>query len=285
MNPTDTLLNVRDVRRRFDRASAGFDDADFVHALTRDSLLARLEPVTVDASHVLDLGAATGSAGKALAKRFPKARITHVDLSAGMLKAARAKQGWFRKAGLVQADARALPFADHSVDVVFANLLLPWIDDPGALFRELARVLRQDGLLAFSTLGPDTLGHLRAAWGAVDDALHLHHFIDMHDVGDELIRAGFSDPVLDVDRMEVSYRDSDTLFRDLTAVGARNSLKDRRRSLTGRGRFDAFRRVLETELPMTLALELVYGHSWGRGQRIASGEFRVGAERIPVRRA
>ena len=119
--------------------------------------------------------------------------------------------------GLLQA------FADASVDVVFANMLLPWIDDPAAAFAEIARVLRQDGLLAFATLGPDSLLELRDAWRTADAGAHVKQFADMHDIGDALVRAGLRDPVLDVDRLSVTYRNSAALFRDITAFTTRST--------------------------------------------------------------
>ena len=202
-NDNWTLRSV-DVRRRFDRAAATFDSADFVHRVTRDGLLSRIEPMSVDARVVVDLGSATGSAIGSLKKRFRAARIIAVDLSAAMLQKALGRRSWFSRFAAVQADARSLPFADDSVDVVFSNLLLPWIDEPAAAFGEVARVLREDGLFAFSTLGPDSLLALRLAWQASDDGVHVNRFLDMHDIGDALVRSGLRDPVLDVDRLSVT---------------------------------------------------------------------------------
>jgi malonyl-CoA O-methyltransferase len=279
-------LRIADVRRRFDRAAPSFDDADFIHAVTRDGLFTRLAPIVIDAHVVVDLGCATGSATRALAGHFRGARIMAVDLSLPMLERCRAKRGWFSKTSTLQADATALPFADHSVDVVFANLLLPWANEPGAVAGEVSRVLREDGLFVFATLGPDSLLEIRNAWAAVDDRSHVNHFLDMHDVGDLMLRAGLRDPVLDVDRLSVSYDDADALFRDLTAVGARNSLQNRNPSLLGKRRFQAMREGLENATAgsgISLDLELVYGHCWGGRPASAGGGVRIDAAAIPVR--
>jgi malonyl-CoA O-methyltransferase len=279
-------LRIADVRRRFDRAARSFDDADFIHAVTRDGLFARLTPVVIDAKVVVDLGCATGSATRALAERFRGAKIMAVDLSLPMLERCRAKRGWFSKTSTLQADASALPFADQSVDVVFANLLLPWANDPGEVAREVSRVLRENGLFVFATLGPDSLLEIRNAWAAVDDRSHVNHFLDMHDVGDLMLRAGLRDPVLDVDRLSVSYDDADALFRDLTAVGARNSLQNRNPSLLGKRRFEAMRDRLENAAEgggISLDLELVYGHCWGGRPPPEKGDVRIDAAAIPVR--
>jgi len=286
MNPApDTAtLRLADVRRRFDRAAADFDTADFVHRVTRDGLFARIRPMAVTAATVLDLGSATGAALRPLRQRFRGARIVAVDLSARMLERLRGRGTVFTRPAAVQADACALPFADASVDVVFSNLLLPWIDTPSRLFAEIARVLRQDGLFAFATLGPDSLLALRQAWQCVDDAAHVNAFTDMHDVGDALVRAGLRDPVLDVDRLALQYAGRDALFRDLTAAGARNCLALRGRGLTGRRRFAAMCDALFTAGTLTTELELVYGHCWGGAPRAPGTEVAVDARRIPLRR-
>ena len=282
----DHSLNIADVHRHFDRAARGFDNADFIHSVTRDGLFTRLQPVVIDAQVVVDLGCATGSATQRLAKRFRGAKIMAVDLSRPMLEQCREKQGWFSKVRAIQADASALPFADQGIDIVFANLMLPWAGDLTQLAEEVSRVLRKDGLFVFATFGPDSLLELRDAWAAVDDSRHVNRFLDMHDVGDALVRAGLRDPVLDVDRLTVTYDNATALFRDLTASGARNALTNRNRSLVGKGRLAAVCQNLEGAGPgdkISLNLELVYGHCWGGGPRRASGDVHIDPAAISVR--
>lgn len=251
---TCVAMNQGAERRQFDAAAATFDKADFAIAATRDGLLARLEPITIDAATVVDLGSATGSAGRLLERRFKRAHVVAVDLSHSMLAKARAKKRWLSKSSYAQAEAAALPFADHSVDVIFANQLLPWIPQTEPVFAEVSRVLRTDGLFVFSTLGPDSLQGL------------LHEpFPDMHDVGDALVRAGLRDPVLDVDRLEVTFENTASLLDDLAAIGAGHCMPG------------------DTTIS-SLELELVYGHCWGGGARPDAGEFRVDATRIGRRR-
>lgn len=273
--------------RRFEQAATSFDDADFVHAVTRDGLLSRLQPLEVDAKQVIDLGSATSSALRSLNKRFSRAHIVAVDIARNMLRKGRAKKSWLAKASFVQGSASSLPFADESIDVVFANMLLPWVDELSPVFSEVARVLRKGGVFAFATLGPDSLAELRRAWRRVDADAHINHFMDMHDLGDGLVHAGLSDPVLDVDRLTVSYRNAEKVFSDLTAAGARNALLNRRSSLTGTARFAAMRSELEShanEDKIELELELVFGHCWGAGRQNDRGSFRIDATQIPLRR-
>ena len=280
-------FNVRDVQRRFDRAAPHFDTVDFVHSATRDGLLERLEPIVVEAKTVVDLGSATGSGTRLLARRFRRAHVIAADLSRGMLEQANTKKSWFARASAVQANATALPFADGSIDVVFANLLLPWIDNPSRVFAEVSRVLRKDGLFLFATMGPDSLNELRQAWNRVDTGEHMGRFPDMHDIGDAAVRTGLRDPVLDVDRLAITYPNARALFRDFTAMGARNSFRDRDRSLGGGARLRKMADALDAmrqDGVLKFDLELVYGHCWGSGSRPKDGEYRVAVGQIERRR-
>ncbi len=283
------MLRKRDIRRRFDRAAATFDGVDFVHAVTRVGLLARLEPLLLEAGTILDLGCATGALGRLLRKRFRRAHVVSLDLSSAMLSRARQNKPWLARATFVQSDAARLPFPDAAFDLVVANQLLPWVPQPQPVFDEVARVLRKDGVFAFASLGPDSLQEIRSAWaatGAHDDT-HVNPFPDMHDVGDGLVRAGLRDPVLDVDRLEVHYEHIGKLFDDLTRGGARNTIAARVHGLTGKRRFRAMVAALESASAgpgLSLELELVYGHCWGGGPRNDPSSVRIDASRIPLRR-
>lgn len=268
---------VRDAQRRADLAAVTFDSTDFVHAHTRQALLRRLGPVLVDADRVVDLGSATGAACAPLAKTFRRARVIAVDVSRNMLREARKKRRRLSRHWFVQADATRLPFADQSIDVVFSNLLLPWLDDPGMLFAEVSRILRRGGLFAFSALGPDSLSELRRAWQSPGDKPALSPFPDMHELGDGAVRAGLADPVLDADRLTVTYRDAKTAFAELTAMGARGATP-LHRGLVGRNRFVRMLAALEENRAagvLPFSLELVFGHCWGSGRSGGIGEVLI----------
>ena len=281
------MFNSKHIRRRFERAADSFDSADFVHAATRDGLLLRIEPLIVEASTVIDLGAATGAATRDLSKRFRPARVISVDIAHNMLQKARAKKAWLSKSSFAQATAKALPFPNESIDVVFSNMMLPWVDDLLPVFTEVARVLQKGGVFAFATLGPDSLQEVNRAWRLVDGGAHVNRFPDMHNLGDALVSAGLRDPVLDVDRLSVSYTSCGKLFRDLTAAGGRNALQQRASTLTGKHRFAAMVTALENAAidgNIELDLELVYGHCWGAGPKMDPSNYRIDATEIKIRR-
>jgi malonyl-CoA O-methyltransferase len=252
--------------RSFDRASASYDAAAQLQTEVRAELLSRLDYAPLVPAVVLDLGAGTAHATRALRRRYRRALVIAADIAPGMLEAARRQSGFLRRFERIRADAYRLPLADASVDLVFSSLMLQWCDDLGAVFAEIRRVVKPGGLFTFSSFGPDTLRELRAAWASVDRRAHVNRFIDMHDVGDALGQAGFGDPVLDVDRHVASYDDVLGLMRDLKALGAHNVSAGRARGLTGRGALAALTAAYEThrrqgKLPATY--EVIYGNAWG----------------------
>jgi malonyl-CoA O-methyltransferase len=259
-------LDKAGVRRAFERAAAGYDSAAVVQREIGRRLLARLELMRIDPAVVVDLGSGTGATAIALTRRYRGARVVALDLALAMLQEVRRRRPWFSKLRCVAGDMERLPLADASVDLLFSNLMLQWATDVDAAFTEFHRVLRPGGLLLFTTFGPDTLRELRTAWSQVDGDTHVNAFIDMHDIGDALLRAGLRDPVMDLERLCVTYPDVRRLMHDLKAIGAHNVTSGRPRGLTGKGRlqrmveaYEAYRR--DGVLPATY--EVVYGHAWG----------------------
>jgi malonyl-CoA O-methyltransferase len=256
------------IRRSFDRASETYDAAAVLHAVVR-TLLLRLDLTDLSPRLVLDVGAGTGHAGRALKRRYPRAHVIALDSSFGMLQVAGRQQSWFRPFSRLCADAERLPLPDASVDLILSNFMLQW-SDPDAVFAEFRRVLAPRGFLSFTTLGPDTLRELRSAWmaagrGDADSQARVIQFIDMHDIGDALVRAGFAAPVLDVERYTLEYTDVRSLAADLKAIGARNAAAGRSKGLTTPRKFAAMQAAYEAyraggRLPATY--EVVFGQAW-----------------------
>ncbi len=183
----------------FERAACAYDEYAVLQRQIAEEMLERLITVTIEPRHVVDVGCGTGFCTRRLHKIWPAAQITGFDLAASMLQQANGQKGWFSRQTYCQADAVSLPVKSASIDVVFSNLMLQWCD-PVAVFAEFRRVLNNDGLLMFSSFGPDTLNELRQSWASIDERPHVINPADTHDHGDALLQAGFREPVMDVDR-------------------------------------------------------------------------------------
>ncbi len=269
------------LRASFERASRGYESAAGLQARVAAELLERVTAFTFQPRVVLDLGAGTGRVTRELKRRYPRALVIALDLAPGMLREARRHQPLWRRFARVCGDALRLPLRDASVDLVFSSLMLQWCEPLDVALSEVRRVLDPKGFFAFSTLGPDTLNELRHAWTQADGYNHVNGFLDMHDVGDALVRAGLAEPVLDLERLVLNYPDALALMRDLKTIGARNATAGRPRALAGRARltrvqdaYEAFRR--EGQLPATY--EVIYGAAWGsagRDHRTSGGETLI----------
>ncbi len=263
------LLDRAAIRRYADRASARYDESAVLAARLREQMIERLDWVAFTPEAVLDLGCGTGRGAAALAARWPRARVIALDASPAMLEEL-ARRDLPARIERLRADAEAIPLPAASVDLVFSNLMLPWCEDIDAVFGEVARILKPQGLFTFTTLGPDTLVELRVAWHAAGGATPPHPFADMHDLGDGLVRAGLAEPVLDVSRFSLTYPDVAALLRDLKATGSQSAVADRTRGLTGRGRLRAMEAAYEkrrTAGALPASYEVVFGQAWGAIRR------------------
>lgn len=269
-------VDSRAVRRAFGRAAATYAQAAVLQREVGARMAGRLEFVKLAPAVILDAGCGTGEAQAVLAARYPNARRVALDLALPMLEATRgsdsllariagAVRGARRPPDCVCGDIGALPFASGAFDLVWSNLALQWVNDLPAALAGFRRALKVGGLVSFTTFGPDTLKELRAAFAGVDRHTHVSRFVDMHDVGDLLVQAGFDDPVMDMECITLTYADGEAMMRDLKAIGATNATLGRPRGLTGRDRWrrtlatlDAMRR--DGRIPATF--EVIYGHAW-----------------------
>ncbi len=273
------------VKRAFGRAARGYDAAAVLQREVASRLLSRLDVVKLEPALILDAGCGTGAASVELAARYPRAAVVGFDLAPPMAVAARERvrggRSLYRRllaplAGtgsneprFVCADLNALPFRGVCIDLAFCNLALQWVNDLPRVFAELRRCLKVGALFSFATFGPDTLKELRAAFARADGYTHVNRFVDMHDIGDMLVEAGYSDPVMDMEYFTLTYDTPHALMRELKAIGATNATRGRPRGLTGRNRYARVIRELaafarDGRLPATF--EIVYGHAW-KGER------------------
>ena len=224
---TSNSFDPKQLVAAFNRAADTYDQALALPAEIGKRLLDRLDYIKVAPKTILDLGSATGHQTRALEKRYPKANIIALDFATNMLCKAKQQARWFTHQHFLCADATHIPLPDHSVDLIYSNLLLHWISDLPSLFSELARVLKPTGLLLFTSLGPDTLKELRQSWASINNLPHVHSFLDMHDLGDGLLKFKFADPIVDMEKITLNYSTPDKLFKDLKSLGASNLALDR----------------------------------------------------------
>ena len=253
------------IRRAFSAASRSYEQSAVLQREVSARLLERLTEIGKPARRVLDIGAGTGTSIRNLQQHYPEAECVALDSALSMLLES-GQRNTTAGTSAVCGDASTLPFADSIFDLVFSSLTMQWCSDLEVVFGEVRRVLAAKGLFLFTTLGPDTLYELRDSWAQVDSLVHVNRFSDMHDVGDALLRAGFADPVVDMERIVLTQPDVQTLLHDLKALGANTLFTGYRRGLTGRGMmqrmikaYERFRRP-EGDIPATF--EVVYGLAW-----------------------
>ncbi len=261
---TTHFVDKAHVRRSFARAASSYDAVAVLQRELSDRLIERLDVVRLQPQRVLDLGCGTGHALTALQRRYPKAQHLALDIAHPMLLQARRRGRWWRRPLCICGDAELLPLAAASIDLIVSNATLQWCDLPRAL-AECRRVLRPGGLLMFTTFGRGTLSELRQAWAQVDGYPHVSPFLDLHDVGDALVQARFADPVIDVERLTLTYQRLRDLMVDLKTLGAHNATPDRARGLTGRTRMMAVEQAYEFHRHagvLPASYEVIYGHAW-----------------------
>ncbi|HUL93090.1 MAG TPA: malonyl-ACP O-methyltransferase BioC [Burkholderiales bacterium] len=278
-------VDALQARRAFERAARQGADKAVLQREVERRMLERLEYMRLVPRRVLDAGCGTGRGLGLLRSRYPKADLLGVDFARGAIRAALRAESFagrvrrfLRGAGSAYlcADIAHLPLRSGAVDMVWSNLTLAWCEDPLAALRELQRVLAPGGLLMFSSYGPDTLKELKAALSAASPARRVHFFADMHDMGDMLVACGFAAPVMDVERITLTYARVEDIARDLKASGQTCAARDRVRGLTGRGVWRRMLAAYENERRdgrLAATFEIVYGHAW-KGEQRTAGDGR-----------
>jgi malonyl-CoA O-methyltransferase len=285
-------IDLAQVRRLFARPD-NVAPSDFLRREIAARMHERLDLVKIAPQRVLDAGCGAGADLALLQKDYPAAQVIGIDASAAMAAAARAPVSSMKalnqmlsrllpaKSGIdvLAGDFGELPLGSNSLDLVWSNLALHWHPQPDRVFAEWRRVLRVDGLLMFSNFGPDTMAELRAAFAEVDEHPHVLPFVDMHDFGDQLVEVGFSTPVMDMEKITVTYDTPQALLRDARALGG-NPLATRARGLMGRAAGQRLEAALErgrrADGKLALTFEVIYGHAFRPAPRVtASGEAIV----------
>lgn len=270
-------LDKMQVRRAFSRAAQNYDATAVLQREVCSRMLERLQYIRLQPARILDAGSGTGWGTRQLMMKYPAAQMIALDIAIGMLQSARGQASWWQKifsgqkSALLCADVEALPVVSNSLDLVWSNLAVQWCNDLPATIIDLHRVLKVDGLLMFSTFGPDTLKELRLAFNGVDQHNHLNRFTDMHDIGDMLTHGGFAEPVMDMEYITLTYNDVRSVLYDLKHIGAQNATTGRGMGLMGKNAWASLvenyeRQRCDGKLPATF--EVIYGHAWKPQPRV-----------------
>lgn len=242
--------------------------APWLHEEVGRRMAQRLSFVKRRPATVVDWWASLGGATALLREQYPDARVIEVEAEPRLVRL-RETQGsapwwsprrWRRESAptpVTEHDAQTL-----GADLLWANMVLHWAPDPEAQFGSWHRALAIDGFLMFSCLGPDTVRELRALYERQGWGPPGAEFVDMHDLGDMLVHAGFDDPVMDMETVRLSWDDPARCLAELRTLG-RNAHPGRAPGCrTPRWR----RRLLEALAPAGAAVgitfEIVYGHAF-----------------------
>jgi malonyl-CoA O-methyltransferase len=279
MNIENNVIPKNAIARSFSLAAQSYDQNSFVQQEIAKRLLARLDYINITPQNILDIGSGTGSITNKLANRFPQANIISLDLSYNMLGYAKNNQKFL--SFYVCNDAETLAIKNNSVDFIFSSCSFQWIPNLPGLFSEISRVLTKDGLLLFSTLGPDTLIELKSCFASIDDYKHVNSFIDLHKIGDVMLNCKLTDPVVDMEKIVFQYKNIYDLLGNLKGTGAKNLDINRNKGCFTRallekltGEYNKYK--TEEKLPVTF--EVIYGHAWGK--KIESDNFYFDINKI-----
>ena len=253
------------IRNTFNSASSNYNDNAFLQNEIANRLAEKLKVISIKPQTIIDLGSGTGFLSEKTAKIFPNSILVCVDF---------AQQSLLENSQNLKvcANAYKLPFASNSVDFIFSNLMMQWCPDLTTLFNECFRVLKPQGLFLFTTFGPDTLKELKRSWSVVDSSAHVNNFIDMHDIGDQMLQSGFQSPIMEMENITLTYEKVVDLMHDLKAIGAQN-VANRSKALTGKTKFKKMIEMYENyredgKLPATY--EVIYGHAWKNEKKLGA---------------
>jgi len=273
------------IARNFSRAANTYDEVAILQQEIGLRLLDRLELINIKPRSILDIGAGTGFTTKSLTHKYPEAQIFNLDIAEGALSFGKQKRS-SNTQHYICADAELCPIKSQSIDLIFSNCALHWFLNPEFIFKEMHRILKPEGLLFFSTFGPDTLIELRQSFALVDQKNHVNHFIDMHHIGDILLAIGLQDPVMDMELLTLTYKNLGGLIRDLKFSGENFVFAEEPQGLSSKTTLEklhsAYENYRNKENLLPATFEVVYGHAWGKELSTLHSSDSEGVIRIPV---
>lgn len=259
------MQNSRLIRQILRRNRTRLDTLDFIYRELASRMLSRLDYIKIVPDIMLDCGSGMGYDYELLKNKYPNSNIIQVDLVNEFNQRENKSSGWLKNifskktsSDFIAADVLSLPFANSSMDFYYSNLLLPYLSDPVPMVKEMRRVLKVGGGFFIAGLGVDSLKELR------EFGLTTNTFPDMHDIGDMLIAAGFTNPVVDTEYLSLDYEHLATLLQDIKLVGCGATY--------GSGNYFGKNAYLELKKriasPVKLTLEVFVAHGWKDREQI-----------------
>jgi malonyl-CoA O-methyltransferase len=276
MNTELNLIPKNAISQSFSLAAHSYDKHAFVQQEIAKRLLERLDYIQINPKNILDLGAGTGYITKELAIRFPQANIISLDLSYSMLSYAKNNQQ--ASTAYLCNDAETLAIKDTCIDFIFSNCTFQWVQNLPGLFKEITRTLTEDGILLFSTFGPDTLIELKKCFAKIDNYKHVNNFVDLHTIGDLMLNCKLTNPVVDMEKILFQYENLPNILNTLKKTGATNLDLNRNKgcftkSLIKKLSTEYNNYAISSKLPVTF--EVIYGHAWGNTSRSENFYFNI----------
>ena len=267
---------VRAALRRLARAP----EAPWLHGEIARRMGEKLEVILLQPERVIDWWSALGAGAALLEAAYPQARHLRVEPAAcwAARSRAHAQRPWWTAARWTGGEIDVATEADDiaaGAGLVWANMMLHAVVDPVALIERWHGLLRVDGFVMFSCLGPGTLRELRSLYARLGWPAPTPGFVDMHDLGDMLVQAGFADPVMDQETLTLRWPDANALLAELRALGG-NTAPDRAAGLrTPRWRERLVRQLQALAAPdgsIGLSFEVAYGHAFKAAPKLRAGE-------------
>ncbi len=272
---TETTWKLEAIQRAFSKAAPFYAQAAAVQQHSRDELLSRLPGIRVPVRRFADVGCATGAALPSLQQLYPDALGVAVDFSLPLLKKIAKPPPWSKafwrrpRVWPVLADMNLMPLPSQSLSLLFSNLALQWSLEVRQTLREWQRVVAPEGLLLFATLSPLTLQELRQAWSVIEVRPPPPGLIPLENLGDWLLAEGFEAPVVDTERICLTYTSVLDILKDLQQVGAIYTPRTRRGLLTKAALAKveaAYRELALADGRLPLSYEIIYAIAWQKSQ-------------------
>ncbi len=242
-------LTTADIAHLFNRYSDIYETSTLLPQLTATALLDRLALMQITPATIIDLGCGCGQLTEKLTTCYPQATVIGIDLALNPLQ-----QAATRCDKLINADGCLPPLADQSIDLILANLSFAW-SPLETLLQACQRLLSANGLLLFATFGPDLLKTVRSSY-------QHEKLLDMHDIGDHLIKLGFSDPVMECEYYQFRYTTRSKFVNEFNALGLAPLV------------------TLANHDDLDVTFEIIYGHAWARMVTDEDGTIAIPLSKI-----